>query len=57
MLLGLGASSIGAVPQGYAQNIPDERGYVAAVQAGRLPIARGLTLTEDDIIRRAASSA
>jgi oxygen-independent coproporphyrinogen III oxidase len=54
MLLGLGASSIGAVPQGYAQNIPDERGYVAAVQAGRLPIARGLALTEDDIIRRTA---
>ncbi|MBX9750583.1 MAG: oxygen-independent coproporphyrinogen III oxidase [Roseococcus sp.] len=54
MLLGLGASSIGAVPQGYAQNIPDERGYVAAVEEGRLPIARGLTLTEDDITRRAA---
>lgn len=54
MLLGLGASSIGAVPQGYAQNIPDERGYVAAVEAGRLPIARGLTLTAEDITRRAA---
>ena len=54
MLLGLGASSIGALPQGYAQNIPDERGYVAAVEAGRLPIARGLTLTAQDITRRAA---
>jgi len=53
-LLGLGASSIGATPQGYAQNIPDERGYVAAVEAGRLPIARGLTLTGEDIARRAA---
>ncbi|UPY34987.1 oxygen-independent coproporphyrinogen III oxidase [Sediminicoccus sp. KRV36] len=53
-LLGLGASSIGATPEGYAQNLPDERGYVAAVEAGRLPIARGLTLTAEDIARRAA---
>ncbi len=53
-LLGLGASSIGATPQGYAQNIPDERSYVTAVEAGHLPIARGLTLTGDDIARRAA---
>lgn len=54
MLLGLGASSIGAVPQGYAQNIAEERAYVAAVEAGRLPIARGIALTEDDMIRRSA---
>ena len=53
-LLGIGASSIGATPRGYAQNIPDERGYVAAVEAGRLSIARGLTLTAEDIVRRAA---
>ncbi len=53
-LLGIGASSIGATPHGYAQNIPDERGYLAAVEAGRLPIARGLTLTPEDITRRAA---
>lgn len=53
-LLGLGASSIGATPRGYAQNMADERGYVAAVEAGRLPIARGLSLTEDDILRRIA---
>ena len=53
-LLGIGASSIGATPRGYAQNIPDERGYVAAVEAGRLSIARGLTLTAEDITRRAA---
>lgn len=54
MLLGLGASSIGAVPQGYVQNIPDERGYVAAVEAGRLPVLRGLELTGEDSLRRAA---
>lgn len=54
MLLGLGASSIGATPQGYVQNIPDERGYVAAVRAGKLPVARGLELTAEDTIRRQA---
>jgi oxygen-independent coproporphyrinogen-3 oxidase len=54
MLLGLGASSIGATPQGYVQNIPDERGYVAAVEAGKLPVARGLALTAEDVIRREA---
>ncbi|PWS34844.1 oxygen-independent coproporphyrinogen III oxidase [Falsiroseomonas bella] len=52
VLLGLGASAIGALPQGYAQNNPDERGWLAAVEGGRLPVARGLALTEDDRIRR-----
>jgi oxygen-independent coproporphyrinogen-3 oxidase len=52
LLLGRGAAASGALPQGYAQNIPDERGWLAAVEAGHLPIARGLTLTEDDRLRR-----
>lgn len=53
VLLGLGASAIGALPQGYAQNLPDERAWLAAVEAGRLPVGRGLLLTEEDRIRRA----
>ena len=52
VLLGLGASSIGSLPQGYAQNIADERRWLAAVEAGRLPVARGLELTGDDRLRR-----
>ena len=52
-LIGLGASAIGALPQGYAQNLPDERAWLGAVEAGRLPVARGLALTEDDRARRA----
>lgn len=52
-LLGLGASAISATPQGYAQNIAEEKGYLAAVEAGRLPVARGVALTPDDILRRA----
>jgi oxygen-independent coproporphyrinogen-3 oxidase len=54
MLLGLGASAISATPQGYAQNIAEERGYVAAVEAGRLPVARGIALSGEDAIRREA---
>jgi oxygen-independent coproporphyrinogen-3 oxidase len=52
MLLGLGASAISMTPQGYAQNAPDEKGYVAAVEGGKLPVARGIALTPDDVIRR-----
>lgn len=53
VLLGLGASAIGALPQGYAQNLADERAWLAAVEAGHLPVARGLALTEEDRCRRA----
>jgi oxygen-independent coproporphyrinogen-3 oxidase len=52
VLLGLGASAIGALPQGYAQNAPEERAWLAAVEAGRLPVARGLALTAEDRLRR-----
>jgi oxygen-independent coproporphyrinogen-3 oxidase len=52
VLLGLGASAIGGMRQGYAQNIADERGWLAALKEGRLPIARGLALTDDDRVRR-----
>ncbi len=51
-LLGLGASSIGSLPAGYAQNEADERKYVAAVEAGMLPVKRGRALTDDDRLRR-----
>ena len=51
-LLGLGASSIGSLPQGYVQNIADVPGYRAAVLAGRLPVARGVALSEEDRMRR-----
>jgi oxygen-independent coproporphyrinogen-3 oxidase len=52
VLIGLGASAISRYPQGYAQNAPDERAWLAAVEAGRLPVARGLALTEEDRLRR-----
>ena len=52
VLLGLGASSIGALPQGYVQNTPAIPGYRDQVRAGQLPIARGIVLTDEDRLRR-----
>ena len=52
VLLGLGASSIGALPDGYVQNETAIPAWHAAVRAGRLPIARGVALTAEDRLRR-----
>lgn len=52
-LLGLGASAIGRTPAGFVQNEADERRWLAAVGAGRLPIARGRPLSEEDRLRGA----
>jgi oxygen-independent coproporphyrinogen III oxidase len=52
-LIGLGASSIGALPQGYVQNRPEVPEWRKAVEAGTLPVARGIALTDDDRLRRA----
>lgn len=48
MLIGLGASSIGRLPQGYVQNIVATAEYSCAALAGRLPVARGYMLDEAD---------
>ena len=50
-LIGLGASSIGKLPQGFVQNAPDVGGHARAVQAGHFPIVKGLELTDDDRLR------
>jgi oxygen-independent coproporphyrinogen-3 oxidase len=52
-LIGLGASAIGKLPQGFVQNAPDLGGYARSVAAGRLPIVKGLTLSDDDRTRAA----
>jgi len=51
-ILGLGASAIGRIGDSYSQNARDLIGYYAALDAGRLPVVRGLALDEDDLIRR-----
>ncbi|MDE2582212.1 MAG: oxygen-independent coproporphyrinogen III oxidase [Rhodospirillales bacterium] len=52
VLLGLGASSIGALPDGYVQNETPIPAWRDTVRAGRLPIARGVALTAEDRLRR-----
>nr|WP_321445720.1 oxygen-independent coproporphyrinogen III oxidase [uncultured Cohaesibacter sp.] len=53
ILIGIGASSIGKMPQGYIQNSPDFAGWVRAIEAGELPIVRGLEMDQDDRARAA----
>lgn len=50
-LLGLGASAIGSLPQGYVQNVAAELGWRAAVSKGELPVARGVAITDEDLFR------
>lgn len=53
-LLGFGASAIGSLSQGYVQNVSDTPGYLAAIARGELASLRGVTLSRQDRLRRAA---
>jgi oxygen-independent coproporphyrinogen-3 oxidase len=53
VLIGLGASAIGRLPQGYVQNAAVTRDYLAAIDAGRLATMRGFALRPDDRLRAA----
>ncbi len=50
-LIGLGASSIGRTPQGFAQNVVMTRDYLSRIAEGRLATAKGYVLTEEDRFR------
>ena len=52
-MLGFGVSSIGRVGPSYYQNIKTLPDYYAALDAGHLPVWRGIELTADDLVRRA----
>lgn len=52
-LVGMGVSAIGALGSSYSQNHHDLAAYNAALDAGQLPIARGLAPDADDQLRRA----
>jgi oxygen-independent coproporphyrinogen III oxidase len=56
-LVGLGVSAIGRIGPAYYQNQKRLDDYYAALDAGRLPVARGVALTADDIVRRAVIQA
>lgn len=52
-LIGLGASSIGQLPQGYVQNATAAGAYQAMIAAGDFATVKGVRLTTDDRIRAA----
>jgi oxygen-independent coproporphyrinogen-3 oxidase len=56
-ILGLGVSAIGQLGPTYYQNAKSLDGYYAALDAGRLPVVRGIELTPDDLVRRAVIQA
>ena len=47
-----GMSAISQTEDSYRQNFKDLDGYYAALDAGRLPLERGLLLTDEDRLRR-----
>jgi len=52
-LIGLGASGIGSLPQGYVANDHSIHAYKQLVGQGRLATARGIAIADDDRLRRA----
>ena len=52
LLLGFGTSAIGALPEGYVQNIASTPLWHQAVAEGRLPVARGIAVSAEDRLRR-----
>lgn len=51
-LVAMGMTAISAVNHQYAQNEKTEQGYADAIEAGQLPVIRGLALSEDDRLRQ-----
>jgi len=52
-LIGMGTTAISSLPQGYAQNLPEIRGWSRAIGAGTLPVRHGIALSPEDRLRRA----
>ncbi len=50
-LIGMGASAIGKLPQGFVQNAPDLAGYSRSIDGGRFATVKGLGLRDDDRVR------
>ncbi len=51
LLIGLGASAIGRLAQGYVQNVVVIGRYEQRVAAGKLPVERGCSLSPEDRLR------
>lgn len=52
-LIGLGVSAIGRIGATYSQNAKTLEEYYDHLDQGRFPVARGLALSRDDLVRRA----
>ena len=50
-LIGVGASSIGRLAEGYVQNLPRIPEWRQALAEGRLPVARGIAVSAEDRLR------
>jgi oxygen-independent coproporphyrinogen-3 oxidase len=50
-LIGVGPTAIGRTRAGFAQNIAETGAWARAIAAGRLPVARGLAVDDDDRLR------
>ena len=51
-LIGLGVSSISSFDRVYAQNTTDLDAYYKALDENHLPVAKGVVLTDEDVLRR-----
>ncbi len=51
-LVAMGITSISKVGDSYSQNVPTLDQYSEQVDAGHLPVMRGIELTQDDLLRR-----
>jgi oxygen-independent coproporphyrinogen-3 oxidase len=51
-LIGLGVTSIGSVGNAYTQNVKTLDDYQQRINRGELPVYRGVTLNQDDKLRR-----
>jgi oxygen-independent coproporphyrinogen III oxidase len=56
-LVGLGVSAIGAIGPTYSQNARTLGEYYQRLDANQVPIARGVALTRDDLVRRSVIQA
>jgi oxygen-independent coproporphyrinogen III oxidase len=52
-LIGVGASAISALSNGFAQNSPDIPSYASAIETGRFATVKGVELNKDDQLRGA----
>ncbi len=51
-LVGLGVSSIGSINDSYSQNSPNMDDYREMIQVGKLPVVRGLVMSDEDRLRK-----